>query len=78
MDRQTKKLVDESKPGVAPLECVGAGGAMSQFCQRDDRKGDFLVAAVARDGGLVIPDGDYVVSDEDAIYLLGTPQALSV
>ncbi len=43
---------------------------------RGDGEGDFLVAAVARDGGLLIPDGEYVVSDEDGLYLLGTPQAL--
>jgi trk system potassium uptake protein len=35
-----------------------------------------LVAAVARDHGLVIPHGDFIVGAGDALYLIGTPRSL--
>jgi trk system potassium uptake protein len=35
-----------------------------------------LVAAVARDHGLVIPHGDFIVGPGDSLYLIGTPASL--
>jgi trk system potassium uptake protein TrkA len=35
-----------------------------------------LVAAVAREHGLVIPHGDFIVGSSDSLYLIGTPASL--
>jgi trk system potassium uptake protein TrkA len=37
---------------------------------------DFLIAAVVRDGGIVVPAGDTVIGSTDGLYVLGTPKGL--
>jgi trk system potassium uptake protein TrkA len=41
-----------------------------------DRRAHFLVAAVVRDGGIIVPKGDTVIEETDKLYVLGTPTAL--
>lgn len=51
-----------------------AGHSLKQI--RQSREADFLVAAIVKPYGLLIPDGDYVIDAEDMFYLLGTPAGL--
>jgi trk system potassium uptake protein TrkA len=37
---------------------------------------DFLIAAVARKSGIIVPSGDTVIEESDKLYVLGTPQGL--
>ncbi len=43
---------------------------------RGKKKTHFLVAAVVRDGGIIVPKGDCLVEEADKLYILGTPDAL--
>ena len=37
---------------------------------------EFMVPAVLRDGGIIIPSGDFVLGKDDGVYLLGEPRHL--
>ncbi len=52
----------------------GIGKSLKEL--RQEGATEFLVVAIVKDYGLLIPDGDYVIQASDLLYLLGTPQGL--
>jgi trk system potassium uptake protein TrkA len=60
-----------------------AVGADSPFLEktlvtlRQELGMDFLVAALVREGSLIIPSGDVQVKNKDIMYFLGSPQTLN-
>jgi len=64
---QLRLVKAESLPGIA-------GKSLAE--SRKTTGAGVLVAAVARDKGLVIPRGNFVVESKDSLYLVGTPSSL--
>ena len=64
---QLRKVQASSLPGLVGKTLAEA---------RKETGVGVLVAAVARDHGLVIPHGDFIVSPSDSLYLIGTPASL--
>jgi trk system potassium uptake protein TrkA len=64
---QLRKVQTSSLPGLVGKTLAEA---------RKETGVGVLVAAVARDHGLVIPHGDFIVGLVDSLYLIGTPASL--